>query len=87
MVILRERESLCMGCNKSNSAHSGTEGDPSEGDLSVCGYCGMICLFDKELNLIPATPEQIQKIRIEEPAMYKTLQKAVSFVKEKIGKN
>jgi hypothetical protein len=53
----RHRATPCSGCKESLDAGDGYDGEvPSEGDLSVCAYCGAFHVFTEGLGL-RALPE------------------------------
>lgn len=61
---LRDNPSACSACGAHLSAATGADNDdrPNEGDVSVCITCGNITIFDENLKLRPATPEEYNEI-------------------------
>jgi hypothetical protein len=89
MLHTRTKGSQCQGCFKINDTNTCVSGDatPKPRDISVCLYCGAICEFDKELNLVPLNQEQIVKLSIESPEMYFIVTKSQHWIYSKIKKN
>ncbi len=59
----------CLGCGAQNNAATETFGEeaiPSEGDASVCIYCGHISIFNADLTLRNPTDEEIHSIAGDE---------------------
>lgn len=54
----------CPVCSTPLDPHF-ESGAPSPGDLSVC-RCGLILIFDGDLTLRPANPEEIERCTQEE---------------------
>ena len=54
----------CLGCGAPNDAASDTLGGdkPSEGDVTICIYCGHISVFNTNLTLRNPTDEEIHII-------------------------
>lgn len=79
----------CRNCNETLDAHAPMEGNEiiKEGDLSICGYCGAISLFDKELNLVPMTPEELVHLNDESPEAFDQLIKIRSAIHSLKAKN
>ena len=47
-------ENICLVCcNQINAATNLQNHEPSEGDLSICAYCGNITQYDNELRIQP----------------------------------
>lgn len=61
MRTTRTAASHCPGCGAVRDATSILMGDavPSEGDLSVCMYCGLIFQFGRGLEQIPMSETEI----------------------------
>lgn len=61
----------CLLCGQQADGASdvaNTDEAPSEGDISVCLYCGNVAAFDKELKLRAATPEELATLDDEQKA-------------------
>lgn len=52
---------FCCRCEKKLDAAAGQNEGPSEGDLTMCAYCGHVMKFDKELRLTDAFSEDIEQ--------------------------
>jgi len=54
----------CLGCGAPNDATSPTHGGnkPSEGDVTVCMYCGHISVFNADLTLRNPNDEEAYAI-------------------------
>lgn len=77
------KDANCPKCNALiNGATNSNERDknkkPKKGDLSVCGYCAQILIFNDELFPIEFTNEQFNALSDENK---QNLMKAVGFVK------
>lgn len=57
--------SKCPHCGVEHEMASG-DGQPSEGDVSICIKCAGISVFDKGLSRRMATPEEIKNIASDE---------------------
>lgn len=71
--------SRCVRCRAKLNATTGIEVQkPSEGDISICFYCGQIMLFTADLKLRGAEPEELAEIMLDlqtdRPDVYKMLQ-------------
>lgn len=90
-MTTRTKVSQCMACFKVYDAHSQIldkeDAAPKEGDFSICLYCATICEFDADLNLVPATAEDLQDFREKQPEDYYKLLKAAIYIKEQTNKN
>lgn len=65
------QQTTCPHCGAPLDAH--VEGDgsyplqPSEGDFSVCYYCGGVCVFDAELKLARASAQDLDSFHRDQP--------------------
>lgn len=62
---IRYKEQHCPSCNHILDAATHIENDeviPSEGDYSICMYCGEILRFGKDQELILATQEDLENL-------------------------
>jgi hypothetical protein len=80
METTRTAESECKKCNYKVDSHTG-DGKPSEGDYSICGNCTSICVYDKDLNLIPLSPEEIVDLYMKEDLLYLNLIKNQRYIR------
>ncbi len=89
MYTTRVKETHCKSCYHKIDAHSPIEGEhkPQKGDLSVCMYCGTICTFDDELNLIALTNEEKQFLQTHERKTYELLNNTAIYIQQQIIKN
>ena len=83
--------SICQGCgHKLDDFMSVTDTDdvkPEEGAFSVCVFCGKIGVFNKNLDIIPATDSQITWLKMNHANAYRILLCAVTIVKTRIEQN
>lgn len=79
----------CRTCLHPYNAHTSLKGNvrPKEDDVTVCAYCGRLSKFDKHLNLIELTEEEIILLKYEHPDTYRILRKAQSLIQEKANEN
>lgn len=91
MGILRVEPSHCKKCLHVFDSHSGISGDsirhPEQDDLTICAYCGTISIFDKDLNLVAMTQQQLDDLKNDDYENWAILQKASFVIKECIGNN
>lgn len=57
-------DSRCPRCSAqlTGALNPTSEDDPSADDLSVCTYCAAVLVFNHDLTLRPATPEELQSL-------------------------
>jgi len=79
------KENSCPECGKMTNTAMSVDGDdkPSDGDISLCFYCGAINQFDSKLNIVNMPDEVLESIKKDEPETYKTLIDAVIMIKGK----
>ncbi len=80
----------CKFCGKKQDAHTEVHGEPvkpKQGDLSICLYCGTICLFDESLNLEPLTNAELDVLMLEDPDILAFAIKTQLLIREQINKN
>lgn len=60
----RVEPTRCPACGSTHSCHGNAagEGAPKPGDISVCAYCGVLLVFEQDLALRKATPEETAKV-------------------------
>lgn len=61
--------------------------DPREGDITMCPHCGVICLFDGNLNLRQATEKELDGIRRILPQAYALMKVAGEVIQQKRKNN
>jgi len=66
MTETRVPESICPSCGAPNDGASHPDGKPSEGDLSICMYCGHLAIFRADLRLRDPTVAELEIIRHDE---------------------
>ena len=83
------KKQQCKNCFKMVDAHVSTSDPsmPSKGDLSICGYCAMICKFDEELNLIPLNEVDLLILKNNHPDAWRILQMAKSHINADVKRN
>jgi len=56
----------CAKCSKVLDACTNVTGEdgPSEGDYTLCAYCGSLYTFDSQLDLVPVDLDSIQDTKI-----------------------
>lgn len=81
-------------CSKCNSLLDGfthlTEEDakPSDGDISVCAYCGNIGKYTNGVTMLQTLDEdELNKVMLESPEAYVHIQKIVDFVNKRNNKD
>lgn len=80
----------CKTCMATLNGHMSTEKpeiSPRPKDISVCYYCGTVSKFDKELNLVSVTLEELDWIKRKQPDSWKLLEEISEKIKQKIQKN
>lgn len=89
METFRTKGSQCKSCFKMNDSHSSVDGEdkPSENDISICFNCGVLCKFDKDLNLQQLTEDEILNLIYLDLKSYILLMRAQEFIREKIKQN
>ena len=55
-------ECVCPGCGARNDRATGTVNAPTPGDYSVCVSCVQVLLFNDDLTLRLATPEDMDEM-------------------------
>lgn len=62
METTRTPESRCPHCNHSVDAATSVEEarKPKPGDITVCAYCGWICVFDSQIHLKNLGPWEME---------------------------
>lgn len=80
------KENNCPSCGKLTDTATAVEGDytPSDGDISLCIYCGAINQFDSELNIVPMPLETLANIKYSEPETYDVILKTVGYIKNNV---
>lgn len=58
-----------------------------EGCLTVCYYCGQISKFDKDLDLVAITEEEMETIKKNDYDDWLLLQRAAYLISERINKS
>ncbi len=62
METTRLEEQVCPHCGHDLDAHSGKNGAPDPGDISICFYCGELIVFSEYLSLIKCSEEYLTQI-------------------------
>jgi hypothetical protein len=62
MTDTRVPESICPSCGAPNDGATAPlcDAKPSEGDASVCMYCGHLAIFRADLTLRDASPQELE---------------------------
>ena len=61
-----ESDIKCKSCNTSLDGFSG-EGSPSDGDISICAYCGSIGSYSNNVTeIIPLSEAELAKLKEED---------------------
>src|SRR5688572_14940754 len=85
IMVHKANKHLCQ-CGKSLDSlkEIGTDGHigPREGDVAMCGYCGTISIFDKDLESIPATEEMLLILKRIDEKQYNNMMKYSNMIKE-----
>lgn len=90
MEVTTTPKTYCKSCFHEINDHESATGEkskPFENDLSICISCGTLSRFDKNLNLIPLTDDQIQYLYINDYKNWLTLQRASNIIKKRINGN
>jgi hypothetical protein len=69
-------ESKCPKCGASLDAVSPVgdkEATPSEGDFSICGYCGTFLRFGEDLQIKTADNTDLNELFQDNPHVYRAL--------------
>lgn len=64
MIGYQVPENFCDKCGEClDGAHNSEDPreHPTEGMLSICAYCFNVTLYDKDLRLVPASPEVLEE--------------------------
>lgn len=73
--------SQCKACgNELSASTSFQEHQPKEGDFSICGYCGALCKYDKDLRLISVPRSEQNKLRVNHPDIWAGIEYARSVM-------
>lgn len=73
----------CLKCKVVSDAFTGIEDEtkPSDGDLSICYYCGNVTFYAENVTqLKQVTDEDMEKIKIEDPEAYGMVIRAVKHI-------
>lgn len=64
-------KTACPYCGKAINMATNTENErgPEEGDLSVCGWCGGLLIFNEDLSIRKLTIEEIANLGDNERIM------------------
>jgi hypothetical protein len=89
MTTTRTDPQHCTACFKKLDAHTAVEGDhvPKEGDFTVCIGCGTASKFDKDLNLVPLTPDDVTYLETEAPETLMLLNQAAFLIRQRNAQN
>jgi hypothetical protein len=63
---------LCWHCQRMLDAASnmpGQGGEPHEGAISLCMYCGAVAIFGPEMSLYPPTKEELDQMEKDKQFM------------------
>ena len=79
------KENKCPECDKITDAATQVGGNnkPSEGDISLCIYCGAINQFDNDNNIISLPNDKLEEIKEYEPDTYKMIINTVIGIKSR----
>ncbi len=80
----------CKFCGKPQDRHTEAKSQPVQprpGDLSICLYCGTICLFDESLNLEPMTAGDLDTLMAEDPDVFTFAIRIQLQIRAEIEKN
>jgi hypothetical protein len=89
MTIRLPNNTYCKGCSKYVDSCTPIEDAtyPHEGSLSICPYCGVISMFDKDLNLQPVSQQFLDTLKITHRSIWIILHQAQKIIKDRIDKN
>lgn len=85
-----EAKIKCCKCGKMLDGFSGLQGDdgPSDGDITVCFYCGTIGNYAEGLTkIVPMPEEALERMKKESFEDYVRLMLAVKGIKDRIYKS
>ena len=70
--VFRVTASSCPECGALVDACTNATGDsgPEVDDLTICAYCGVICLFKADFSLRIATPTELLEIDRNNPEAF-----------------
>lgn len=72
------------GLNAARSVDT-DEGEPRENDLSICGYCSAVMVFDKDIKTRIITDYEWEALKKQAPDLYNELNKAIQLIQNKGG--
>jgi hypothetical protein len=85
-MILEHTTPLPLGvtpcCGEELAGATAVTGDPtpSEGDLTICGYCGAICRFRGDLSLARATQDDLALFEVMQPNQFALLKEMATMI-------
>lgn len=65
MKTTRVPPHTCTQCGSVNNAASSSADVPSPGDVSICGKCGILTIFDEGLTLRPPTADELAALQAD----------------------
>lgn len=81
---------ICSNCHHAIESNTEVGGDshlPTPGAISICFYCGQVCVFNDDLSLRKITEEEMDDLRANDHAVYKLIMEAVEAIRLKIVMN
>ena len=73
---------ICPVCESPNDGHSeieGTDAAPSDGDLSICAYCGALSTY--QIGSTAARLVEVPEAEAKELMKMPNVQKALAFIR------
>lgn len=76
--IFKTSEAKCRICGKPLTGHTPREGEhkPKPGDISVCGYCGVLSKYGEDFQLLEVTEAELEEIKKNHPDFYAEVTRA-----------
>lgn len=75
-------KNTCSNCNNMLDAATtfeGTEVPPTDGDISVCAYCGQLGIYDGEMRVRKMNESEMYILYSEQPLLAKQVLKIQSI--------
>jgi hypothetical protein len=74
----------CVKCNANLDGFTSLDDDskPSDGDLSICFYCGSVGTYAENLTMMkPLSKTELEKIEKEDPKLFMQMKKVIDGIK------
>lgn len=81
---------ICSNCHhpiESTTEVYGDNNTPAPGAISICFYCGQICVFEEDLSLRKITQDELDDLKMNDHLVYRLIHEAVKAIKDRIMQN